>query len=220
MKVLCLVSGGMDSSTLAYWLASRDELSAVLSFDYGQRHRRELAAAYSIAAGTLLVPYYQVEIDLGSLFKGSALTDSGVDVPSGHYAAPVMQKTVLHGRNVWLLALAFTGAACNGWDTVAIAAHAGDHFIYPDCRAEFLDTFEQAERLALGEWANVSLYAPFRDKTKTDIVRLGAELGVPFEQTWSCYRGGQYHCGECGTCVERREAFILAGIPDPTVYEK
>ena len=216
---LCLLSGGMDSSTLASWLAKQNKLDAVLSVRYGQRHDREIQAAAFIAA-RLVVPHLTIHVEAGQAFLGSALTDIQVSVPAGHYAEPVMQKTVLHGRNAWLLALAFTAAACNGWDTVAIAAHAGDHFIYPDCRAEFLDAFEQAERLALGEWANVSLYAPFRDKTKTDIVRLGAELGVPFGQTWSCYRGEQYHCGECGTCVERREAFILAGIPDPTVYEK
>lgn len=217
--VTCLLSGGMDSSTLAYWLKSRGQLAAVLSFDYGQRHRRELEAASTIAL-CLDVTHYRIRVDAGSLFAGSSLTDSSVDVPEGHYAAPVMQKTVLHGRNVWMLALAFSAAACNGWDAVAIAAHSGDHYIYPDCRPEFLDAFEQAERLALGEWAGVYLLAPFASKTKADIVRLGHELGVPFEHTWSCYKGGQVHCGECGTCVERREAFEQAGIVDPTVYER
>lgn len=215
--VVCLLSGGMDSSTLAYWLKSQGRLAALLSFDYGQRHRRELEAATTIAL-TLDTPHYRIKVDAGDLFAGSALTDDRISVPSGHYAAPVMEKTVLHGRNAWMLALAFSVAACNGWDAVAIAAHSGDHYIYPDCRPGFLDQFEQMENLALGEWADVRLYAPFHDKTKTDLVRLGHSLSVPFEHTWSCYCGGQIHCGECGTCVERREAFEQSGIADPTVY--
>jgi 7-cyano-7-deazaguanine synthase len=218
MDIVCLLSGGIDSSTLAYSLKSNGQLAATLSFAYGQQHRRELGAASYISV-CLDVPHYVVEVDVGCLFIGSALTDKRVSVPAGHYAAPVMQKTVLHGRNVWFLAFACTAAACNGWDGVAIAAHSGDHYIYPDCRPEFLNAFRQTATLALGEWANVEILAPFADKSKADIVRLGDVLGVPFGYTWSCYKGGEFHCGECGTCVERQEAFRQAGVADPTVYD-
>jgi 7-cyano-7-deazaguanine synthase len=117
-----------------------------------------------------------------------------------------------------MLSIGFSIAAAVGSDTVAIGVHGGDHFIYPDCRPAFIKSFEEMERLSLGEYSEVSLFAPFIDQSKADIVKIGAEIGVPFSETWSCYKGGVYHCGTCGTCVERREAFELAGVEDPTIY--
>jgi 7-cyano-7-deazaguanine synthase len=128
-----------------------------------------------------------------------------------------MKTTVVPNRNMILLALATGHALSIGAQQVAYAAHSGDHAIYPDCRNEFADAMARA--MALCDWSQVELYRPFVDWTKADIVRRGAELGVPFGQTWSCYKGGNKHCGRCGTCIERREAFDLAGVEDPTNYK-
>jgi 7-cyano-7-deazaguanine synthase len=121
-------------------------------------------------------------------------------------------------RNAILLTIAFGLAAAEGYDAVAIAVHGGDHFIYPDCRPDFVEAFRRMQAKALDGYASVDLLAPFVDGSKADIVRAGARVGTPFERTWSCYKGGEVHCGRCGTCVERREAFHLAGVADPTAY--
>jgi 7-cyano-7-deazaguanine synthase len=117
-----------------------------------------------------------------------------------------------------MLAVACAAAGGSKAEAVALAVHAGDHPIYPDCRPDFIASFEAMERIAMEGMAQITILAPFLNRTKADIVRLGAELGVPFEGTWSCYKGGQIHCGACGTCFERREAFQLAGVADPTPY--
>jgi 7-cyano-7-deazaguanine synthase len=130
-----------------------------------------------------------------------------------------MRVTVVPNRNAIMLSVAFGVAASRGYDAVAIGVHTGDHAIYPDCRAEFIQAFDRMERVSLGEWWRVGLMAPFVHMTKADIVTVGDDIGIPFADTWSCYEGGEVHCGRCGTCVERKEAFGLAGVPDPTVYE-
>ena len=127
-----------------------------------------------------------------------------------------MKSTVVPNRNMIMLSLAAARAIAVGADGVAYAAHSGDHAIYPDCRPEFADAVAAALRIC--HYTPIELERPFVDMTKADIVRLGAELGVDFSKTWSCYKGGEKHCGKCGTCVERREAFRLAGVPDPTEY--
>jgi len=137
-------------------------------------------------------------------------------VPAGHYTNETMKLTVVPNRNMIMLSVAIGWAVSGKADAVAYAAHAGDHTIYPDCRPAFIEAIRQAA--ALCDWHRVELLTPFVGKTKRDIVRLGAELDVPFGQTWSCYVGGEVHCGRCGTCVERREAFKSAGVDDPTVY--
>ncbi|NBQ03100.1 MAG: 7-cyano-7-deazaguanine synthase, partial [Opitutae bacterium] len=136
----------------------------------------------------------------------------------GHYAEESMKSTVVPNRNMILLALAGGHALSLGFDTIAYAAHAGDHTIYPDCRPEFADAMDTA--LSLADWNTLSLHRPFVDMTKSDLVSLGAELDAPLHLTWSCYAGNEIHCGKCGTCVERKEAFALAKIPDPTKYEE
>jgi 7-cyano-7-deazaguanine synthase len=220
MKAVAIISGGLDSAVLAHWLRAEGFDFSTLSFDYGQRHRKELDFAKRLAAG-LDVPWTVLDLHaagLTALLSGSALTDAAVDVPDGHYAAENMRLTVVPNRNVIMLAIAAAAAASSGAGTVALAVHAGDHPIYPDCRPDFLTAFEEMERRALDGFAELRVLAPFQNKTKAEIVALGAELSVPFGETWSCYKGQEKHCGACGTCVERREAFALAGVKDPTTY--
>ncbi len=209
-------SGGLDSTVLLYRLLAEGGKVAALSVDYGQRHRVELDHAGRIAAAAG-VQHEVADVSAVTRFLGgSSQTDSKVEVPLGHYTAESMKQTVVPNRNMIMLAVAAGWAVSLKADRVAYAAHAGDHAIYPDCRPEFAAALGEAIRLA--DWHSVELVFPFVEMSKADIVRLGAELGVPFEQTWSCYQGGEFHCGDCGTCVERREAFKLAGIADPTAY--
>jgi len=218
VKTVVICSGGLDSVSLAHKVAGEHELLRLISFDYGQRHRRELDFAARCAA-RLRVPHDLIDIrTIGSHLTGSALTDA-VDVPDGHYAEETMRITVVPNRNAIMLAIAFGVAAARQADAVATAVHGGDHFIYPECRPGFIDAFNTMQAHALEGYANVSLYAPFVNVPKAAIVTEGARHGTPFAETWSCYKGGDVHCGRCGTCVERREAFALAGVEDPTIYE-
>ncbi|WP_353473054.1 7-cyano-7-deazaguanine synthase QueC [Salipiger sp. H15] len=217
MKTIVICSGGLDSVSLAHMVAARHDLTRLVSFDYGQRHAKELDFARA-AAERLGVPFQRIDMrGIGAALTGSALT-SDIDVPDGHYAEETMRITVVPNRNAIMLAIAFGVAAANGDEAVATAVHGGDHFIYPDCRPGFTRAFETMQRHALEGYAEVALYTPFVERTKADIVIEGARHGTPFEKTWSCYKGGEIHCGCCGTCVERREAFHLAGIEDPTAY--
>lgn len=217
MKTLLICSGGLDSVTLAYKIAKEHVLCGLLSFDYGQRHKKELAFA-ARAALDLGVPHYISDISgIGKLLSGSALTDD-VDVPDGHYAEESMKITVVPNRNAIMLSIAYGIAGAKGLDAVAAAFHGGDHFIYPDCRPGFAQAFAEMENKAMEGFADIRLYTPFIEISKGDIVREGLKIGVPFEKSWSCYKGGDIHCGRCGTCVERQEAFALAGALDPTVY--
>jgi len=217
MKALVLFSGGLDSTVLATQLKVDGAETRLLSIDYGQRHARELKRAEQIAQA-LELPQQVLRLpDLGPLLGGSSLTDEKVELPEGHYAEESMKATVVPNRNMILLALAGGHALSIGFDTIAYAAHAGDHTIYPDCRPEFADAMETA--LGLADWEKLSLHRPFVHLSKTDLVKKGAELGAPLHLTWSCYAGREIHCGKCGTCVERKEAFALAKIPDPTEYE-
>ena len=217
MKALVLFSGGLDSTVLATQLKSEGAKTRLLSIDYGQRHVRELKRAEQIAQA-LELPHQVLRLpDLGPLLGGSSLTDEKVELPEGHYAEESMKATVVPNRNMILLALAGGHALSIRFDTIAYAAHAGDHTIYPDCRPEFADAMETA--LGLADWEKLNLHRPFVHLSKTDLVKKGAKLGAPLHLTWSCYAGREIHCGKCGTCVERKEAFALAKIPDPTEYE-
>jgi 7-cyano-7-deazaguanine synthase len=218
VKTLVICSGGLDSVTLAHKVAAEQTLIRLVSFDYGQRHRKELASAQACAA-RLGVPHGIVDISaVGPLRTGSALT-SGEPVPEGHYAEDTMRVTVVPNRNAIMLAIAFGVAAAGQAEAVAAAVHGGDHFIYPDCRPDFVESFESMQRHVLEGLASINLYTPFVRQSKADIVREGDWLSVPYAEAWSCYQGGERHCGRCGTCVERREAFHLAGVEDPTLYE-
>lgn len=219
MKTVVVCSGGLDSVTLAHLVADTRDLTRLVSFDYGQRHAKELEFAVR-AATRLGVPHDVIDMrGIGAVLTGSALTQDDVDVPDGHYAEDTMRITVVPNRNAIMLTVAYGIAAAHGDNAVATAVHGGDHFIYPDCRPEFTRAFEVMQNHALDGYANVSLFTPFVDIPKADIVTIGARHNVPFGETWSCYKGGVNHCGRCGTCVERREAFAIAGVDDPTTYD-
>jgi 7-cyano-7-deazaguanine synthase len=217
MKVVVLCSGGMDSVTALHWARQRHEVAAVLSFDYGAKHNhRELPMA---AVQARLAGAAHTVSPLGFIgehFQSDLLT-SGGEIPEGHYADENMKRTVVPFRNGIMLAVAGGFAESCGAQGLVIAAHGGDHAIYPDCREEFMRAMGDA--LRLGTYAGIELLRPFITMTKGQIAAEGVRLGVDFSQTWSCYKGGEIHCGKCGTCVERREAFQLAGVADPTVYE-
>lgn len=217
MKVVVLCSGGMDSVTALHWARAHHDVRAVLSFDYGAKHNhRELpfAAEQATRVGA---PHQTIPLDfIGKLFA-SDLLQSGGHIPEGHYADENMRRTVVPFRNGIMLAAAAGFAESAGAESLVIAAHAGDHTIYPDCREDFMQAMGDAMRL--GTYAGIQLLRPFIALTKGQIAAAGAKLGVDFARTWSCYKGGAVHCGKCGTCVERREAFQQAGLPDPTSYE-
>jgi len=215
-RTVLIHSGGIDSTVLlAHLLAEGREVFA-LSVDYGQRHRRELEAARQICARYGVKHQVADLRALAPLFGANALTDSQVAVPEGHYEEASMKATVVPNRNMLLIAVAASWAMSLKASSVAYGAHGGDHAIYPDCRPVFAEALDKAIRLA--DWHEVSLERPFVGMDKTAIVRRGAELRAPLELTWSCYVGGERHCGKCGTCVERKEAFVRAGVADPTVY--
>lgn len=217
MSCVVVCSGGMDSVTLAHLVRSQRRLARLVTFDYGQRHVREIDFA-ARAAADLAVPHDVVDIsNLRGFLTGSALTDD-VEVPKGHYAEDSMRTTVVANRNPIMFTIAFAIAAGAGATSVAAAVHAGDHFVYPDCRPEFTRAFAEMERLALDGLWEIAFETPFVELSKAEIAGLGGRLGVAFEQTWSCYEGGTRHCGRCGTCVERREALALAGLEDKTDY--
>jgi 7-cyano-7-deazaguanine synthase len=216
MKTVLIYSGGLDSTVLLYHLCAAGHEVHALSVDYGQRHRCELDHAARICR-ELKVPNPLADLSaIQPLLAGSSLTSPEIEVAEGHYTEESMKSTVVPNRNMILLAIATGHALSIGAGQIAYAAHSGDHAIYPDCRNEFADAMAEAIRLA--DWSIVQLSRPFVDWTKSDIVRRGTELGLSFEKTWSCYKGGSLHCGRCGTCIERREAFDLTDIHDPTTY--
>jgi 7-cyano-7-deazaguanine synthase len=218
VRTLVVCSGGLDSVTLSHKIAVEESLIHLVSFDYGQRHRKELDCARRCAT-RLGVAHDIVNItDIGRRLTGSALTDD-TQVPDGHYAEATMRATIVPNRNAIMLTIAFGVAAARRAEAVAAAVHGGDHFIYPDCRPSFVEAFAAMQRMALDGIAQIAFETPFLRWSKADIVREGARLGVPFAQTWSCYKGGARHCGRCGTCVERREAFHVCGVNDPTPYD-
>jgi len=215
-RTVLIHSGGIDSTVLLGHLLAEGREVYALSIDYGQRHRRELEAARQICE------HYGVKHQvadlraLAPLFGANALTDSHVAVPEGHYEEASMKATVVPNRNMLLIAVAASWAMSLKASSVAYGAHGGDHAIYPDCRPVFADALDKAIRLA--DWHEVCLERTFVGMDKTSIVQRGVELRVPLELTWSCYVGGAKHCGKCGTCVERKEAFVRAGVKDPTDY--
>lgn len=219
-KAIAIVSGGLDSVTLAYLLHAEGYKMHLLSFDYGQRHKKELTFA-KLCAERLDAEFDVVDLSSITRFlKGSALTDT-VPVPEGHYAAQNMAITVVPNRNAIMLSVAYAVAVSEQAILVVAGVHSGDHFIYPDCRPDFITAFNAMQRFAVEGFGDPSLRleAPFMHLGKHQIVKLGTSLGVPYADTWSCYKGDEQHCGRCGTCVERKHAFRDASVADPTQYE-
>lgn len=217
MNVVVLCSGGMDSVTALYWARREHRIAAAISFDYGAKHNhREIPFAAEHAA-RMGARHEVIALDFVARSFASDLLQRGGEIPEGHYEAENMKRTVVPFRNAIMLSIACGWAESAGAGGVVLAAHGGDHAIYPDCRDAFLRAMGEAMRL--GTYARVALLRPFIAMNKGGIAAEGARLGVDFARTWSCYKGGAVHCGKCGTCVERREAFAQAGIADPTNYE-
>jgi 7-cyano-7-deazaguanine synthase len=215
-KVVVLVSGGMDSVSALYEAHHNHQVIGALSFDYGSKHNHKEIPLAAWHCDHLSVPHRVVRLHfIGQLFKSDLLRSGGA-IPDGHYEEPTMKQTVVPFRNGIMLSIAGGFAESIAAQGLVIAAHAGDHAIYPDCREDFLQAMGEAIRL--GTYAQIEILRPFIHSTKAEIARRGHDLGVDFSRTWSCYKGETIHCGTCGTCVERREAFLLAGLPDPTVY--
>ncbi len=217
-SVVAVYSGGMDSTVMLYdLLASGIQIKGAVTFDYGQKHRKEIEGAKEIA-DSLGLTHRVVDLTaITELFGHSGLTDPETEVPEGHYEEEQMKQTVVPNRNMILVSVATAWAISLEADAVAYAAHSGDHAIYPDCRESFAAALDQAIQLC--DWSEVSLFRPFVNVSKKEIVEIGVKRNAPLEKTWSCYKGGQFHCGKCGTCIERREAFYLASVNDPTRYE-
>jgi 7-cyano-7-deazaguanine synthase len=221
-----LLSGGMDSATLLWWLLKHGHTVHCLSVDYGQRHDKELGAAESVYEAAhkrfsgRIGACRQLDLSISGvdlLLKGSSQSDNSITVPYGAYDDEVMKTTVVPNRNMMMLSFAIAWAISKKMDHVWYGAHSGDHAIYPDCRPEFVQALALATELA--DWHQPKLTAPFITMDKGDIALLGRSLGVPYGKTWTCYEGKEDPCGKCGACVERAEAFAFADFPDPLLAE-
>lgn len=220
-KNLIILSGGMDSTVAAYLAAGNSKELVCVSFDYGQKHWKELRFAKNTAL-RLGADWVIVSLkDLGHIFKSSALTNEEIAVPEGHYADEVMKATVVPNRNAIMASIAIGICVDRGFNTLWTGVHAGDHPVYPDCRPEFIDVLEVFAHIACEGFIepDFKIVAPFLNSEKSEIVRTGLEYSVNFAQhTWSCYKGGDIHCGLCSTCLERKVAFLQADVVDGTIY--
>ena len=210
-----ILSGGMDSVTLLHY--RKERIALAVSFDYGSNHNaREIECARK-QCQLLGIEHLVIPLDfMGKYFKSSLLSGSD-DIPEGHYADENMKSTVVPFRNGIMLSVACGLVESRGLKHVMMANHGGDHAIYPDCRPEFVDAMSAA--MTAGTYEGIDILAEFTSITKGEIAKIGKELGVDYSMTYSCYKGGEKHCGKCGTCVERKEAMEYAGIDDPTLYE-
>lgn len=211
-----IVSGGMDSITLLYEMQERIALG--VSFDYGSKHNSREIPFAEMHCRRLGIPHITIPLSFMADYFKSSLLKGGEEIPEGTYDEENMKSTVVPFRNGIMLSIAAGLAESNGLKNVMMANHGGDHTIYPDCRPEFVSAMDEAIRQ--GTFVGVRLLAPYTHITKTDIALRGKALGIDYSETWSCYKGGEHHCGRCGTCTERREALAGAGIVDKTVYEE
>ena len=212
---IIIYSGGLDSTTLLY--EERERIALAVTFDYGSNHAaREIACARRHCE-KLGIEHLVIDLAFIGRYFCSSLTAGADAIPEGNYDDENMRSTVVPFRNGIMLSVACGLAESRGLKRVLIANHGGDHAIYPDCRPEFVEAMDSA--MTAGTYEGVKLVAPYTDITKGDIVKRGMKLGIDYSTTYSCYRGGERHCGRCGTCRERKEAFAEAGIIDPTNYE-
>lgn len=215
-KTLIVYSGGMDSYTVLQRAREEGHLAGALSFNYGQRHDKELEVAAKVCA-RYGIPHMVVDItSINVLLQGSSLT-SGIEVPEGHYEEESMKSTVVPNRNMILISLAIGYAVSQGYDAVGFGAHSGDHAIYPDCRPEFVRQMDTLAQIA--NWEPVTLWTPFIHSDKTGILKWGLNHGLDYSETWTCYNGREDACGKCGSCQERLESFEQLGESDPIAYE-
>lgn len=210
-----IVSGGMDSITLLY--DKKEEIAIAVTFDYGSNHNAKEITWAKVHCERLKIKHIVIKLDFMHKYFTSSLLEGADAIPEGHYADENMKSTVVPFRNGIMLSIAAGIAESNGLKKVLIANHGGDHTIYPDCRPAFIKAMNEATEN--GTYVNVSICAPYTNITKADIARIGKRLGIDYSETWSCYKGGEKHCGKCGTCIERKEALALAGIEDKTEYE-
>lgn len=213
---IIVVSGGVDSITMLY--EYKDRIALGVSFNYGSNHNAKEIPLAKMHCERLGIKHIVIDLDfMGKYFQSSLL--QGADaIPEGNYADENMRSTVVPFRNGIMLSIAAGLAETHELAYVMLANHAGDHTIYPDCRPEFVDSMSQA--IEAGTYSQTKILAPYTHITKAEIAARGKALGIDYSETWSCYKGGDIHCGKCGTCVERREAFALAGIEDQTKYEE
>lgn len=216
IKAVVICSGGLDSTTLLYKTLNDGMQVYPIAFNYGQRHVKELDSLRNVLKLLNMSPSIVDISSIGPILK-SALT-SDIEVPDGHYEEDSMKVTVVPNRNMIMISIAVGYAESIGADYVRFGVHSGDHAIYPDCRPEFLHSMKQV--IKNSTYNSPILEAPFMGCRKEDIVIIGNILKVPFELTWSCYKGGEVHCGKCGTCIERKESFTKALVKDPTIYEE
>lgn len=213
---IIIISGGLDSVTLLY--EKQEEISLGISFDYGQNHACKELPLAKYHCEKLGIPHIVIPLKFMQQYFTSSLMEGADKIPNGHYDEENMKSTVVPFRNGIMLSIAIGIAESRKMRRIYIANHGGDHTIYPDCRPEFIAAIRAAG--SAGTFNNVRIEAPYTLLTKADIVRKGMKLGVDYSMTWSCYKGGEQHCGTCGTCIERHEAFLAAGVKDPTTYEK
>ena len=211
---LIIVSGGMDSITLLH--ERKDTIALAVSFDYGSNHNAREIPFARLHCQRLGIRHVVIPLAFMQQYFKSSLLEGADAIPDGHYADSNMKSTVVPARNGIMLSIAVGIAESNSLRRVLIANHGGDHAIYPDCRPEFITAIDAAAKA--GTYVDVAIEAPYTNISKTDIARRGKSLAIDYSETWSCYKGGQVHCGTCGTCVERKEALREAGIADPTVY--
>ncbi len=211
-----ILSGGMDSVTLLY--DEQERIALAVSFDYGSNHNAKEIPFARLHCERLGIRHIVIPLDFMATYFKSSLLEGSDAIPEGHYADENMKSTVVPFRNGIMLSIAVGIAESNNLKYVMMANHGGDHTIYPDCRPEFVEAFDAAA--SAGTYVNVRLRSPYTNITKGDIARRGKALGIDYRETWSCYKGGEHHCGKCGTCVERKEALAEAGIVDTTVYDE
>ena len=206
----------MDSTTMLY--EYKERIALAVSFNYGSKHNDKEIAFASQHCQKLSIQHIVIPLDFMLKYFKSSLLIGGEDIPEGNYDDENMKSTVVPFRNGIMLAIAAGMAESNGLRYVMMANHGGDHAIYPDCRPEFVSAMSSA--ISAGTYEGLQILAPYTNITKTDIAIRGKQLGIDYALTWSCYKGGDKHCGKCGTCTERIEALRDAGITDTTEYEE
>lgn len=211
---LIVLSGGMDSTTMLH--DYRDSIALAVTFHYGSNHNEREAQCARMHCSALGIELLEIDLAFMGQYFDSALLSGADAIPEGHYADSNMKSTVVPFRNGIMLAVAAGLAESRGLKAVMIANHSGDHAIYPDCRPGFINAMGNA--IAEGTYEHLELRAPYTGLTKGQIAARGKALGIDYSTTYSCYKGGELHCGRCGTCVERREALAEAGITDTTRY--